>query len=686
MKDDNLKWYFATSKNAGGSGQNDPLTDLFPGGAYQNLMRESIQNSIDAMREDSELVRIEYTLRKLSSKDFPNFLELKDHITRCEEKTHSSKFQQMLKWIDKDEMVVLDIADYYTTGMDYDSLKDEGRFSKFVRYYGDPNSNTGAGGSHGYGKITYFNVSAIRTILVSSMYFENNECIFEGAARLATHPTDEPKVTYSDIGFFDGGDGEPIQEKPEYKDGKYIFKRIPADFQRHQVGTTVSIPFVDINDDNKAKRFTECCEAVLRSFFVALESGKLEIFISFNDGYEIEMTKSTLEGIFKNRFFTNPIDSVKRKIFEKLNPHPYWLAYKNNTEITVPQDTPIDEAVKLCANKQYTLIKEKLPILGNVSFYTYKHESGNDLVIFMRCPKMMVYVTSQGKNTHRGFSSIFICDDEDGNKLLRHMENAAHNQWSYSQLERDGCPQEEIDQASKIEEIMQGFIKKCLDQIIFPRIDRDSEDVELEEFSVPLINEDNNTNPYIGPFISIQGQDPEQLGAPVGLEVGHNQVTENRVSLGKAQTIVKKKVTKTKEETSNSSGKNSKKTKNEGGESTSGNDNYQDNESGNKTYVRQKLNVNYRIISEKDSAGFDEYILIVKSPVETERAYITLYPVGETADKESGIEITTSSVGTVAGNEIRNVSLHEGKNEIRFHINEEGTFSFSLQAEHDILK
>ena len=686
MRDENLKWYFSTSKNAGGTGPNDAMTDLFPGGAYQNLMRESIQNSIDAKRDDSEHVRIEFTLRKFASSDFPNLLKLKDHIIKCEERTHSKKFQQMLEWIDKDEMVVLDVADYYTTGMDYDGIKDEGRFSKFVRYFGDPNSNTGAGGSHGYGKITYFNVSAIRTILVSSMFFKNNECVFEGASRLATHPTDTPKITYGDVGFFDEGEGDPIQEMPEFIDGKYIYKKIPADFQRQQVGTTVSIPFVDINDNNRGDRFKECSEAVLRSFFVALESGKLEVYISFDNGYEIEMKKSTLEEIFSTRFFTNPVDSVKKKLFERLNPHPYWLAYKNNIETTVAQGTPIEEAITLCANKQYTLIKEELPIIGNVSFYTYKNDSGNDVVIFMRRPKMMVYVTPQGKNAHRGFSSIFICNDEDGNKLLRNMENAAHNQWSYSQLERDCRSQEEINQATQIESIMQEFIKKCLDEIIFPRIDTDSEEVELEEFSVPLIDEEVSTNQFIGPLISIQGQDPEQLGAPVGLLVGQDQEVNKRVLIGQAQTIVKKKVTKTSQETSYSSGQIKKKTKKNGGKSTAGNDNYQDDESGAETYIRQKLNVKYRIISEKDSKGLDDYVLIVNSPIETERAYITINPVGETADKESGIIITHSSTGSVSGNEIKNVYLNEGKNEIHFRINEDGVFCFSLKAEHEILK
>ena len=47
MKDDNLKWYFPTSINIAGRGENDPQRELFPGDARQTLVRESIQNSLD---------------------------------------------------------------------------------------------------------------------------------------------------------------------------------------------------------------------------------------------------------------------------------------------------------------------------------------------------------------------------------------------------------------------------------------------------------------------------------------------------------------------------------------------------------------------------------------------------------------------------------------------------------------
>ena len=102
-------------------------------------------------------------------------------------------------------------------------------------------------------------------------------------------------------------------------------------------------------------------------------------------------------------------------------------------------------------------------------------------------------------------------------------------------------------------------------------------------------------------------------------------------------------------------------------------------------FVRQKINVGYRVISQKDVEGKDGYLLIVHSPIATEKAHIILTPIGETADKENGINIAQSSQGKVKGNEISDVTLVEGKNCINFRLNEEGEYTFTLKAEHEVL-
>ena len=56
--------------------------------------------------------------------------------------------------------------------------------------------------------------------------------------------------------------------------------------KEERTGTTVYIPFVNIDDsgNEKGKVFKKCCEAVLRNFFAAINDGNLEVLVDFRDG------------------------------------------------------------------------------------------------------------------------------------------------------------------------------------------------------------------------------------------------------------------------------------------------------------------------------------------------------------------------------------------------------------------
>lgn len=690
MNNNQYKWYFATIANGSGKGVNDGLTDLFSGDIYQNLMRESIQNIIDARLkpapgEKALPARVVFRLKKYNCEDFTDVLTLKKHIDICVEKYPSaSKFASMQERMKQKEMYMLEVADYNTTGMDYDEPTDTGKFRKFVRYAGDPNSDDDAGGSHGYGKITYFNMSGIKTILVSSMYYKDHMCTFEGAARLASHPTGTVRLDYDDTGFLDDGTGVPVQEKAEQKDenGNYILTKIPRLLQRHEPGTSVFIPFVNITEETLPGMFKACSEAVLRSFFAAIEAGILEVNIDFGMGYSVDFTQAELANIFSSRFFTLPVDKVKRKVLETLNPHPYWLAYKYNPEVTVEPDTEIEEARSLCTGKQYVRIGGMLPILGKVSLYTYLSPEGNDVIIYMRSPRMMVNCQRLKSPGKRGFSAVFVCEDETGNKLLRRMEDAAHTKWSTDQLRRDNRPDGDIQQALKIEAEMADFLNYCIDQILFPPTITDEEDVMLPDFTMPIITEDDCSNPLVGSLISIQGTDSEQTGAPVDINVGTTNQKKSKIRLGVAQVLKKKKVKEDpKGPDTAGPGKTPGGVNPEPG--TSGKDTYSEDEQGEEMLVREKLNIKYRVISDMGEDGKVTYSLIVTSPVETEKAYIQLIPVGE-AESSDSIAIQSATEGKVKGNELTNVALKEGKNVILFDLSETGEYTFTVKAEHEV--
>lgn len=681
MRDSNLKWYFAECSCIAGRGENDSQRELFPGEVYQTLIRESIQNSLDHHDDKcANPVRVEYSVRQIPTSEYSNLKDLRKHIQMCFDETNGAdRFASMLTAIDNQSMRILDVADYNTIGMDYDNPTDKGRFKQFVRYTGDPNKQKGAGGSHGYGKITYFNISETSTIVVSSMT-PDGQCTFEGVARLATHSTDKVRVSYADTGFLDLGDGVPIQENVNDQ------HEIIEDFRRNAPGTTVSILFADINDSNIANIFSICCEAVLRNFFAAIQDGKLEVIINFGMGYEQEFACNNIEYIFRERFFKSQVDNTRSGYFDRFNPHPFWLAYSRN-DITINEDCTEGDAVNLCAGKKYICFKRELPIIGHSSlFINVDKLNGNDMVVFMRCPRMVV--AEQHNKSSKGYSAVFLCDDDrenKGNYLLRLMEDAAHRTWSKKQLKIDKRGQEMIEKAGRIENEMRDFIRKCLD-IVFPSNQTDIDDVELEDFTIPMISEEAATNPLLGNLISIRGDNDNVQGAPADIHIGEIVTKKKSSYIGKAQVIEKKKVEKNDEKTDMTGGKKSRHHVNpQPNTPSSGDDNYIEDENRKERVIRERFDVKYRIFYDVDEEGGVHYTLIVHSPITAEKAYLTLTPVGETEDNTCNVSIKTASTGNIRRNELSNISLLEGKNVITFTVDNDGEYAFSLLAEHDII-
>ena len=680
MRDAKLKWYFAKCECIAGRGENDSQRELFPGEVYQTLVRESIQNSLDHHDpENPSPVLVNYSIRRFQTDEFASLSDLRtNHIEKCYEESQADRFKSMLQAMNNQEMCILDVADYNTIGMDYDEPTDKGRFKQFVRYTGDPNKQKGAGGSHGYGKITYFNISEISTIIVSSMTTDG-QCTFEGVSRLATHSTDKIRVSYADTGFLDSGTGVPIQEQAENQNN------IIEEFRRNVPGTTVSILFADINDSNIANIYKICCEAVLRNFFAAIQDGLLEVNINFGMGYEQKFTCDNIASIFHDKFFTSSNDDTRSGHFDKFNPHPFWLAYSNN-DVTIPEDMSAEEARELCLNKKYICFQKTLPIIGKSALYiNVDQQNGNDMIVFMRCPHMVV--AEQHNKSSKGYSGVFLCDDDNegkGNYLLRLMEDAAHRTWSKKQLKFDKRGDEMIKRAGKIEEEMREFIRDCLD-IIFPANQSDADDVELEDFTIPLITDDTATNPLLGDLISIQGDNDKVQGVPVDIHAGAFEAKKKSSYVGRAQVIEKKRAKETEDNTNTTGGKKNNHPVNpKPNTPSSGSDYFSEDTNEKERAVREKFNVKYRIFSDEDDSGRVYYTLIVHSPITTDNVYLTLTPVGETEDNTCNVHIKTSNVGKIHENELSKVSLAEGKNLITFTVDNEGEYAFSLLAEHDI--
>ena len=176
-REKDCRWHFGLE--SGREQLSDPMSDHFRDDLYTSLVRESIQNSLDAADDGEEPVRVEFKYKSLNSWDFPNFFGLRDHIKGCIDyygNKAKAVYDPMLKSFPendglKRQIPYLRVADYNTKGMSYTPGDTESTFYAFVRAIGvTVKDDSGArGGSFGYGKAAYYKMSPFSTVFISTM-------------------------------------------------------------------------------------------------------------------------------------------------------------------------------------------------------------------------------------------------------------------------------------------------------------------------------------------------------------------------------------------------------------------------------------------------------------------------------------------------------------------------------------
>ena len=237
-REKNCKWYFADQPNVQEVGPNNAMEQSFKNHPYAALVRESIQNSLDAVLDKSAPVQVVFSFKEMNGCDYPEFFGLKDHIKGCldyypNNDNAKAIYKPMMKFFadntHHDCLGYIRVSDYNTKGMSYEKDKTDSPFYAFVRSAGvSAKDDTSAGGSFGFGKAAYYLLSPISTIIVSTCTSSGDK-FFEGASSLCTHTyKGKKKVAF---GYYDDQDGKPISIEAD----------IPAQFRRAEPGTDINI-------------------------------------------------------------------------------------------------------------------------------------------------------------------------------------------------------------------------------------------------------------------------------------------------------------------------------------------------------------------------------------------------------------------------------------------------------------
>ncbi len=169
-----MKWVFPENNGGQESGFHDPGVETFKGNFDRFLARESIQNSIDAAASASTPVRVEFARSVVRKTDVPGAVELLARLEACEKYWRDDPkpkafFKKAGGLLSSNQVPLLRISDYATTGVTGGDSERKGNWYNLVRCSGSSFKGGGEGGSFGIGKNAPFAASALRTVFYSTL-------------------------------------------------------------------------------------------------------------------------------------------------------------------------------------------------------------------------------------------------------------------------------------------------------------------------------------------------------------------------------------------------------------------------------------------------------------------------------------------------------------------------------------
>ncbi|WP_312039411.1 hypothetical protein [Macrococcoides bohemicum] len=222
-----------------------PMVDL--------LVRESLQNSLDATKENEKVTEVDYIIKKFKTRELSSYFE---------------KITDELNNRYKEEEYILAIKDKNTYGLTGNYLSknakelDASNFHKLVFGIGKNQEKEGAGGSWGLGKTSYFRMGAGLVIYYTRIQLGNN---YE--ERLIASLIESPKkgqqlLKESDRGIaWWGNYGEDEERLLPITDVEKIEEILSTmnlkRYKDEETGTTIIIPFINNEYDRSLNFLTE---------------------------------------------------------------------------------------------------------------------------------------------------------------------------------------------------------------------------------------------------------------------------------------------------------------------------------------------------------------------------------------------------------------------------------------------
>ena len=400
-------WRFP-SRNGGIDYVNDPSSAHFSDAPIAKLVREVIQNSLDAKHDGfARPVAVRFS-ETIVSRGLIGAAVLQRHLQSCLNRANGDNRRDMaeayataLAVIRRRDIPCLKIQDTSTVGLNGT------RWKALVLQEGAVSKGSGApGGYFGIGKNAILNVSDLRTVFYSTRLVEGRKGLvtkLQGKATLTGH-TDP------------NGSGEDLQHIGFYghkTDGPIVGKDIPEFFRLAETGTGVFIMGFNPHSSDWVELMAT---AVIENFFYAIHHQNLTVEIVPKEGKPVRIDHQTIDYLFDR---LTPINRGAVHYYKTIRD-----LGQEDIEVT-------NRFGALGRLRAYVALSEGAP-------RRIAHINRKGMLITDSRDQKVSPLVPRGRSLWPDFVGVIVPDTDAGDLWLRRMENPSHDSLSSGQLRSEG--------------------------------------------------------------------------------------------------------------------------------------------------------------------------------------------------------------------------------------------------------
>lgn len=431
------KWYSAKDANLTNNGQSRFVDSKFALDKKTSVVRELIQNSIDA--KVGKCVDINLDIVGINREKIPGIEELIRRINLCKQYANVDamrEYDSAIKLLNKSIVYCLKVSDRNTTGVNAD-IDEKGNSQYRALVYDEGNSygkGQGTAGSHGVGKRASFILSECNTVFYATKYKSKTGkdiCLTEGKYMLSTwYDNDEKMCGDGWFGIVHNNDVKPIENAADYEIDDFFIRT-------DEYGTDVIAIAIDY--ENKEAQFKELyINSVLENFYVGIIDKKIRITVfgemiddstidEVYDKYYVKNKAAYLAGTNKCLLIGNLYDT--KRIYKDNKPFVY--------EIVVSGEK-----------------------LGDIEIY-YDNDNIKNKKYYSVIRSHGMKIRDYKLDTEKEFTAVVKINGKALNESLLKLENAAHDDF-LSKNPESGVEYDAIATAalSEIKSVVENFIKE----------------------------------------------------------------------------------------------------------------------------------------------------------------------------------------------------------------------------------